>query len=79
VTVQPALSPTLVQPAPAKPGISPVPIVAAASPVPIVAGPTPPPSATQTDGARLGSGPAFVIAILGVGLIGAGYLLRRAR
>ena len=53
---------------------------AAASPIPIVALPTSAPpvaAATPTSGGGLGTGPALIIAVLGVGLIGAGFLLRR--
>lgn len=88
-----SVQPTPVQPAPARPVASPapaqpvvpkpvttaVPVVAAASPIPIVAAPTPPATATasQASGGSLGSGTALLIAVLGVGLVGAGYLLRR--
>jgi hypothetical protein len=61
---------------------NPSPVVATASPIPIVAVPTsaPPVAAVApqpSGGGSLGTGPALLIAILGVGLIGAGYLLRR--
>jgi Cu-Zn family superoxide dismutase len=90
--VQPApVQPAPVQPAPVQPAPSPVPAkpvvpnaVAsppAANPIPIVVAPTPlplaAPTSTQTSGNSLGTGPALIIAILGVGLVGAGYLLRR--
>ena len=59
----------------AKPVASPVPAAPApASPIVIVAAPTPPPLAVATgpatDGRSLGSGPALLIAVLGVGLFG---------
>jgi superoxide dismutase, Cu-Zn family len=81
--VQPAASPVPAQPVVVpKPVTSPVPVVAAANPIVIVAAPTSPPpaaaTATQTSGGSLGSGPALLIAVLGVGLVGAGYLLRRS-
>jgi Cu-Zn family superoxide dismutase len=69
----------------ARPGASPVPPVAAAgaSPtvfVPLIAVPTAAPAvaaaATQNN-TSLGTGPALLIALLGVGLFSAGYLLRR--
>jgi len=64
-----------------KPVVSPIPVVAAASPIVIVAAPTLAPpatgNATQTGGRSLESGPALIIAVLGMGLICAGYLLRR--
>ena len=79
---KPATSPVSVPPVVPKPVTSPAPAVGApASPIPIVAFSTPAPPvaapATQTRGGGLGTGPALLIAVLGVGLIGAGYLLRR--
>lgn len=90
VPVKPVASPIVGQPSvvtnPAlpKPGTSPVPAIAAVPTptafIPVVAVPTaqPVPAAptTQANG-RLGSGTALLIAILGLGLVGAGYLLRR--
>jgi superoxide dismutase, Cu-Zn family len=89
VPAKPASSPVVVQPpvvqnpAVAKPATNPIAAVAAvATPtvfVPAVAVPTPLPvaaTATQTSGG-LGTGAALLIAVLGVGLVGAGYLLRR--
>jgi Cu-Zn family superoxide dismutase len=85
--VKPVVSPVVVQPPQVvKPAVAASPVVAApaaaapAIPTPIVAAPTPAPlavaaPATQTGG--LGSMTALVIAVLGVGLVGAGYLLRR--
>ena len=87
-TAKPASSPVVVappvvNPAAPKPATSPVAAVAAAPTptlfVPAVAVPTAQPLAagpTQSGGG-LGTGPALLIAVLGVGLVGAGYLLRR--
>jgi hypothetical protein len=90
VATKPVASPIVVQPAAPKVVTSPVPavpaapaaVVAVASPaapvvvaVPTAAGPVAAP-ATQSGG---GINPlvALLIAVLGVGLVGAGYLLRR--
>jgi outer membrane biosynthesis protein TonB len=82
---KPATSPVVVQNAPpvvVKPATSPVAgapaVPAAASPV-AVAVPTAPVAAAPTtqSGGGLGPLPALLIAIVGVGLVGAGYLLRR--
>ena len=77
------VAPSVVNPAAPKPATSPVAAsLSAPTPtlfVPAVALPTPPPVAagpTQSGGS-LGTGPALLIAVLGVGLVGAGYLLRR--
>jgi Cu-Zn family superoxide dismutase len=79
--VKPASSPVVVQPpAVVKPAASPSPVVAAA-PTPIIV-PTAvlvvaaPASAPQTGGG-MNVLTALIIAVLGVGLVGAGYLLRR--
>jgi Cu-Zn family superoxide dismutase len=84
VPARPASSPPPVPSVVPQPASSPVPaapVSVAASPVVIVAAPTPPPLAAapapQSDGRSLGSGQALLIAVLGVGLFGAGYLLRR--
>jgi superoxide dismutase, Cu-Zn family len=81
VPVKPAISPAPAPPVVSQPDTSPVPVVVAASPIVIVAAPTPAAPvaapATQTSGSSLGSGPALLIAVLGVALVGAGYLLRR--
>lgn len=75
--------PVVVNPAAPKPATSPVAAAAAvATPtlfVPAVAVPTAPPlaAAPNQSGSGLGTGPALLIAVLGVGLVGAGYLLRR--
>jgi Cu-Zn family superoxide dismutase len=86
---KPASSPIVVQPplvqnpAVPKPGTSPIPAIAAAATptgfVPLVAVPTSLPVAASApqSGGSLGTGQALLIAILGVGLVGAGYLLRR--
>jgi Cu-Zn family superoxide dismutase len=81
VPVKPSVSPVAAQSAVPRPVTSPVPVLATASPIVIAAAPTLPPpaatTATQTSGRSLGSGPALIIAVLGVGLIAAGYLLRQ--
>jgi Cu-Zn family superoxide dismutase len=75
--------PVVANPAAPKPATSPVAANAAAPTptlfVPAVVLPTPPPLAAgpTTSGSGLGTGPALLIAVLGVGLVGAGYLLRR--
>jgi Cu-Zn family superoxide dismutase len=78
---KPTVSPVPAAPVVPKPGTNPASGVGAASPVPIVAVPTSAPPvaapANQTSGGSLGTGPALIIAVLGVGLIGAGFLLRR--
>jgi superoxide dismutase, Cu-Zn family len=82
VPTKPGSSPVPGQPVLPQPVTSPVPVVAAASPIVIVAVPTPvvpvAAPASQTSGGGLGSGPALLIAVLGVALVGAGYLLRRS-
>src|SRR5712691_28121 len=86
---KPASSPVVVQPpvvvnsAAPKPATSPVAAIAAAPTptlfVPAVAVPTAQPLAAgpSQSGGGLGTGPALLIAVLGVGLVGAGSLLRR--
>ena len=78
---KPSVSPVPPQPVVPKPVTNPASGAAAAvSPVPIVAFPTSAPAAAssgQTSGSGLGTGPALIVAVLGVCLIGAGYLLRR--
>jgi Cu-Zn family superoxide dismutase len=75
--------PVVVNPAAPKPATSPAAAnAAAATPtlfVPAVAVPTAQPlaAAPNQSGSGLGTGPALLIAVLGVGLVGAGYLLRR--
>ncbi|HLZ26371.1 MAG TPA: superoxide dismutase family protein [Chloroflexota bacterium] len=81
--VKPAISPAPAPPVVPNPIASPAaPAVVAASPVAIVAFPTSAPpvaaAATQTSsGGSIGTGPALLIAVLGVTLIGAGWVLRR--
>jgi Cu-Zn family superoxide dismutase len=83
VPAKPAASPVVVQPpAVSKPAASPSLVVAAAIPTPIVAPPTAitvsaPAQTTQTGGNGLGTGTSLIIAVLGVALVAAGYLLRR--
>ena len=80
--VKPANSPVVVRPpAVVNPALSPSPVAGApAVPTPIVAAPTPLPAAAaapQPANSGLGGATALIIAVLGVGLVGAGYLLRR--
>jgi Cu-Zn family superoxide dismutase len=81
VPTKPGSSPVPAPPAVSKPSTNPAPVVAAASPIAIVAAPTPlvplAAPAARASGGSLGTGPALLIAVLGVALVGAGYLLRR--
>jgi superoxide dismutase, Cu-Zn family len=71
VVARPAASPTAVSSVTAASPVAPV-LVA----VPTAAAPSAAPSTSQSGGG-LGTVPALLIAVLGVGLVGAGYLLRR--
>ena len=78
---QPGAQPAA-QPAVPRPASSPAPAGAlAASPIPIpivAAAPTPAlATSAPSGGTSLGTGPALIVAVLGVALIGAGYLLRQ--
>ena len=76
---RPANSPVVVRPpAAVNPAASPSPVVAASGPTPIVA-PTPLAAPPVTSGSSGNSVTTLLIAVLGVGLLGAGYLLRRRR
>jgi Cu-Zn family superoxide dismutase len=76
---KPANSPVVVRPpAVVNPAASPSPVVAAAGVTPIVA-PTPVAAPPLTSGSSGNSLTTLLIALLGVGLVGAGYLLRRRR
>jgi Cu-Zn family superoxide dismutase len=76
-------SPIVAQPALPKPVVNASPsAVAGTVPTPAVAQPTAPPAVaaqptTQSNSGGLGSGMALLIAVLGVGLVGVGWLLRR--
>ena len=76
---KPANSPVVVRPpAVVNPAASPSPVAAAQGATPIVA-PTPAPAAPLTSGSSGNTLTTLLIAVLGVGLVGAGYLLRRRR
>jgi Cu-Zn family superoxide dismutase len=83
VPARPASSPIVVPPpAVSKPATTPSLVAAASIPTPIVAPPTAlaisaPAQTTQPGGNGFGTGISLIIAVLGVGLVAAGYLLRR--